>query len=382
MRRCPLFLSLTVLLALPPAGAAPGTAPAEGPMHQPFGKTTDGRQIDRYTLKNANGLEADVITWGGIVTRLLVPDRSGKPGDVVLGFDTLDGYLKQHPYFGAIVGRYGNRIAKGHFTLNGKIYTLATNNGPNSLHGGLKGFDKQVWTARPVSSPDGDAVELTYISKDGEEGYPGTLTAKVTYTLTRENALRIDYDLTTDQDTVANVTNHSYFNLAGQGNGDILSHDIMIDADRFTPVDDTLIPTGELRPVAGTPFDFRKATAIGARITSADEQIASGKGYDHNFVLNGSAGTLRQVVRVTEKTSGRTMEVHTTEPGVQFYTGNFLDGTLTGKAGKVYKFRYGFCLETQHFPNSPNTPSFPSTVIKAREHYRSRTEYRFPAPLK
>jgi aldose 1-epimerase len=348
-------------------------------MHQPFGKTTDGRPIDRYTLKNANGLEADVITWGGIVTRLLVPDRSGKPGDVVLGFDTLDGYLKQHPYFGAIVGRYGNRIAKGRFSLNGKSYTLATNNGPNSLHGGVKGFDKQVWTARPVSSPDGDAVELTYVSQDGEEGYPGTLTAKVTYTLTRENALRIDYDLTTDQDTVANVTNHSYFNLAGQGNGDILSHEIMIDADRFTPVDDTLIPTGELRPAAGTPFDFHTPTAIGARITSADEQIKFGKGYDHNFVLNGSSGTLRQVVRVTEKTSGRTMEVHTTEPGVQFYTGNFLDGTLTGKAGKIYKFRYGFCLETQHFPNSPNTPSFPSTVIKAGEHYRSRTEYRFPA---
>ena len=380
MRRCLLFLSLTVLLALPPAGAAPGTAPAEGPMPQPFGKTTDGRPIDRYTLRNANGLEADVITWGAIVTRLLVPDQTGKPGDVVLGFDTLDGYLKQHPYFGAIVGRYGNRIAKGRFTLNGKTYTLATNNGPNSLHGGLKGFDKQVWTARPVSSPDGDAVELTYISKDGEEGYPGTLTAKVTYTLTRENGLRIDYDLTTDQDTVANVTNHSYFNLAGQGNGDILSHEIMIDADRFTPVDDTLIPTGELRPAAGTPFDFRTPTAIGARITSGDEQIKFGKGYDHNFVLNGSSGTLRQVVRVTEKTSGRTMEVHTTEPGVQFYTGNFLDGSLTGKAGKVYKLRYGFCLETQHFPNSPNTPSFPSTVIKAGEHYRSRTEYRFPAP--
>jgi aldose 1-epimerase len=380
MHRCPLFLSLTVLLTLPPAGAAPGTAAAEGPMHQPFGKTTDGRPIDRYTLKNANGLEADVITWGGIVTRLLVPDRSGKPGDIVLGFDTLDGYLKQHPYFGAIVGRYGNRIAKGRFSLNGKSYTLATNNGPNSLHGGLKGFDKQVWTARPVSSPDGDAVELTYVSKDGEEGYPGTLTAKVTYTLTRENALRIDYDLATDQDTVANVTNHSYFNLAGQGNGDILSHEIMIDADRFTPVDDTLIPTGELRPVAGTPFDFRTPAAVGARITSTDEQIKFGKGYDHNFVLNGTSGTLRQMIRVSEKTSGRAMEVHTTEPGVQFYTGNFLDGSLTGKGGKVYKFRYGFCLETQHFPNSPNTPSFPSTVIKAGEHYRSRTEYRFPSP--
>jgi aldose 1-epimerase len=379
MRGRSLILSLTALLALPAARPAPGAAAAEGPMRQPFGKTSDGRPIDRYTLKNANGLEADVITWGAIVTRLLVPDRSGTPGDVVLGFDTLDGYLAQHPYFGAIVGRYGNRIAKGRFTLNGKTYTLATNNGPNSLHGGLKGFDKHVWTARPVSSADGDAVELTYVSKDGEEGYPGTLTAKVTYTLTRDNALRIDYDLTTDQDTVANVTNHSYFNLAGQGNGDILSHEITIDADRFTPVDETLIPTGELRPVGNTPFDFRAPTAIGARITRADEQITFGKGYDHNFVLNGTPGTLRRAVRVTERTSGRAMEVYTTEPGVQFYTGNFLDGSLTGKSGKVYKFRYGFCLETQHFPNSPNTPSFPSTVIKAGDHYRSQTEYRFPA---
>ncbi len=373
-------LCLVAFLACWPFGLARVGGAAEGPMKQSFGKTPDGQPVDRYTLRNGHGMEADIITRGAVVTRLMVPDRSGTPGDVVLGFDTLEGYLKENPYFGAIVGRYGNRIAKGRFTLNGKTYTLATNNGPNSLHGGLKGFDKQIWTARPVTAADGQALELTYVSKDGEEGYPGTLTAKVTYTLSNDNALRIQYDLTTDKDTVANVTNHSYFNLAGQGAGDILSHEIMIDADRFTPVDATLIPTGELRPVAGTPFDFRKPVAIGARITAGDEQIKFGKGYDHNFVVNGAAGTLRQAVRVTEKASGRIMEVYTTEPGVQFYTGNFLDGSLKGKGGKVYNFRYGFCLETQHFPNSPNTPSFPTTVIKAGQHYTSETQYRFPKP--
>ena len=370
-------LTLAALLAAAPAGLMLSAGAAEGPMKQSFGKTTDGQPVDRYTLKNAHGMEADIITRGAVVTRLMVPDRSGTPGDVVLGFDTLEGYLKENPYFGAIVGRYGNRIAKGRFTLNGKTYTLATNNGPNSLHGGLKGFDKQLWTARPTTSADGQALELTYVSRDGEEGYPGTLTAKVTYTLTNDNALRIQYDITTDKDTVANVTNHSYFNLAGQGAGDILGHEITLNADRFTPVDETLIPTGELKPVAGTPFDFRKPMPIGSRINADDAQIKFGKGYDHNFVLNGEAGKLRQSVRVTEKTSGRVMEVYTTEPGVQFYTGNFLDGSIKGKGGKVYAFRNGFCLETQHFPNSPNTPSFPTTVIKAGEHYTSQTEYRF-----
>jgi aldose 1-epimerase len=370
-------LTLVALLAAAPAGLMLSAGAAEGPMKQSFGKTTDGQPVDRYTLKNAHGMEADIITRGAVVTRLIVPDRSGTPGDVVLGFDTLEGYLKENPYFGAIVGRYGNRIAKGRFTLNGKTYTLATNNGPNSLHGGLKGFDKQLWTARPAMSGDGQSLELTYVSRDGEEGYPGTLTAKVTYTLTNDNALRIQYDITSDKDTVANVTNHSYFNLAGQGAGDILGHEIMLNADRFTPVDETLIPTGELKPVAGTPFDFRKAMPIGSRINADDAQIKFGKGYDHNFVLNGKAGTLRQAVRVAEKTSGRVMEVYTTEPGVQFYTGNFLDGSIKGKEGKVYAFRNGFCLETQHFPNSPNTPSFPTTVIKGGEHYASQTEYRF-----
>jgi len=321
----------------------------------------------------------DVITWGAIVQRIVVPDRTGAASDVALGFDTLEGYLGDHPYFGAIVGRYGNRIANATFTLNGKKYQLAANNGPNSLHGGLKGFDKHVWKARPIATAAGQALELTYVSPAGEEGYPGTLTAKVTYTVTDANELRIDYHLSTDAETVANVTNHSYFNLAGQGTGDVLKHEIRIQADRFTPVNATLIPTGELRPVQGTPFDFRAATAMGARIEAQDEQITYGKGYDHNWVLDGHAGTLRPAVRVTESTSGRILEVSTTEPGVQFYTGNFLDGTITGKGGAVYRRRFGFCLETQHFPDSPNQPSFPSTVLKPGQPYTSTTVYKFSA---
>ena len=367
---------LMIVLPAVLAGVAAAMSP-EPPAGRPFGKTPDGQAIERYTLRNANGVEADIITWGGIVTRLVVPDRSGKPGDVVLGFDGPEGYLAEHPYFGALIGRYGNRIARAQFTLNGKTYKLAANNGPNALHGGLRGFDKRLWSARPLSAPEGQALELTYVSKDGEEGYPGTLTARVVYTLTGDNVLRIEYEARTDQDTVVNLTNHSYFNLAGQASGDILSHVIQIDADRFTPVDATLIPTGELRPVAGTPFDFRTPERIGARIDANDEQIKAGKGYDHNFVLNGRMGTLRRAARVTEPASGRVMEVHTTEPGVQFYTGNFLDGSLKGKEGAVYKFRTGFCLETQHFPDSPNQPSFPSTVLKPGQTYRSKTEYRF-----
>jgi len=369
-----LQMSLVVLIGFAFAAGA-----AE-PVKEPFGTTPDGVAVERYTLKNAKGVEIGVITYGARVTHILVPDRSGTMANVTLGFDTLDGYLKDNPYFGAIVGRYGNRIAKGKFTLNGKTYTLAVNNGPNALHGGLRGFDKRVWAARAMTGINGaPSVELTYVSKDGEEGYPGTLTAKVTYTLTNDSALRIDYELTSDKDTVANVTNHAYFNLAGQGNGDILGHQIEINADRFTPVDAGLIPTGELKPVAGTPFDFRKMTAIGARIEADDQQIKLGGGYDHNFVLNGEAGTLRQAVRVTEPTSGRSMEVLTTEPGVQFYTGNFLDGTITGAGGKVYKRRFGFCLETQHYPDSPNHPAFPSVVVKPGQPYKSTTVYRFSA---
>jgi aldose 1-epimerase len=369
------FCTLMALM-LVPAAAALALVP-DAPSKEAWGKTSDGRTVDRYTLTNPAGAEVDIITWGAIVTRIAVPDRTGKKDDVVLGFDTLAGYLGQHPYFGAIVGRYGNRIAKGRFALDGKTYTLATNNGPNSLHGGNKGFDKQVWQARPIASADGQGVELTYVSKDGEEGYPGTLTTKVTYTLTPSSVLRIQYEATTDTDTVLNVTNHSYFNLAGHANGDILKHELQLDADRFTPVDATLIPTGEIRPVAGTPFDFRTPHAIGERINVDDEQIKFGGGYDHNFVLNGQMGTLRRAARVVEPSTGRVLEVFTTEPGVQFYSGNFLDGSVKGKGGRAYPKRSGFCLETQHFPDSPNHPKFPSTVLKAGDTYKSTTEFRF-----
>jgi len=346
---------------------------------QAFGKSPDGQAVDLYTLSNKNGVEIAIMSYGAIIVSIRVPDRTGKFADVVLGFDSLDGYLKGHPYFGAVVGRYGNRIAKGKFTLNGQTYTLAKNNGENSLHGGLKGFDKQVWPAKDLTNDDNASLQLVYLSKDGEEGYPGNLTTTVTYTLTATDELKIEYALDTDKDTVANVTNHSYFNLAGQGEGDVLGHEVHLNADRFTPVDTTLIPPGELRKVSGTPFDFTRSRPIGERIGMNDEQLTFGKGYDHNWVLNGTPGTLEFAARVQEPKSGRTLEVFTTEPGIQFYTGNFLDGTLTGKGGKVYKQRYGFCLETQHFPDSPNKPSFPSAVIKAGTRYQSTTVFRFTA---
>jgi aldose 1-epimerase len=342
----------------------------------PFGKTADGASVDIYTLKNTAGMEVAITTYGGRIVSLKAPGRDGKFADVVLGFDSLDGYLGEHPYFGALVGRYGNRIAKGRFKLDGKQYKLAINNGVNSLHGGLKGFDKVVWVGREV--PGGDpSVELTYLSKDGEEGYPGNLTEKVTYTLTAANELRIDYSATTDKDTVVNVTNHSYFNLAGQGQGDILSHVVQLNAAKFTPVDAGLIPTGELKSVEGTPFDFRQPTVIGTRINADDEQVRRGGGYDHNFVVDGAPGTLRLAARVTEPTSGRVLEVSTTEPGVQFYTGNFLDGTVKGKGGVAYAKRTGFCLETQHFPDSPNHPDFPTTTLKPGAEYKSTTVFKF-----
>lgn len=341
-----------------------------------FGKTAEGAPVDLYTLKNASGMEVAVATFGGRIVSLKAPGRNGQFTDVVLGFDNMEGYLGEHPYFGALVGRYGNRIAKGQFKLDGKTYKLAINNGVNALHGGLKGFDKVVWTAREV--PGGDpSVELTYVSKDGEEGYPGSLTEKVTYSLTAANELKIEYSATTDKDTVVNVTNHSYFNLAGQGHGDILSHVLQLNAAKFTPVDAGLIPTGELKNVEGTPFDFRQPTVIGSRINAEDEQIKRGGGYDHNFVVDGSAGTLRLAARVSEPTSGRVLEVSTTEPGVQFYTGNFLDGTVKGKGGVAYAKRTGFCLETQHFPDSPNHPDFPTTALKAGAEYNSTTVFKF-----
>ncbi len=342
---------------------------------RPYGKLADGTTIDLYTLRNSNGAEVGISTYGGLVTFLRVPDKNGKFEDVVLGYDNLAGYLKDTPYFGALIGRYGNRIAKGKFTLDGKEYTLAINNGPNALHGGLKGFDKVVWDAKILVTPGGAALELHYVSKDGEEGYPGNLTVTAVYTLQDDNALKLEYTATTDQDTVLNLTHHSYFNLAGKG--DILKHQVMIPADRFTPVDKTLIPTGELKPVAGTPFDFRTSTAIGARINETDEQLKFGGGYDHNWVLNKPMGQLGLMARVYDPSSGRVMEVFSTDPGLQFYTGNFLDGKITGKGGWKYEYRNAFCMEPQHYPDSPNQPSFPSVVLKPGDVYHNTIIYKF-----
>jgi aldose 1-epimerase len=345
---------------------------------EPFGKTPDGAMVTIYTLTNPSGVEARIMTYGGIVVSLKVPDRGGKMNDVVLGYDNLEGYVKNNsPYFGALIGRYGNRIAKGRFSLDGVEYKLAQNNGENHLHGGIRGFDKVVWQASPVRRANGPALKLTYLSKDGEEGYPGNLSVTVVYTLTNKNELRIEYSATTDKATVLNLTNHSYFNLAGAG--DILGHEMMINADRFTPVDKGLIPTGELLSVKGTPMDFTTPTAIGSRIEQQYEQLLFGGGYDHNWALNKNNGALTLAARVYERTTGRVMEVYTTQPGMQFYTGNFLDGTITGKGGKVYEKRYGFCLETQHFPDSPNKTNFPTTVLRPGQRYRQTTLYKFSA---
>ena len=367
---CTALLGLMFLAVFRAQGAA-------GLKKAAFGKTRDGQPADLYTLTNASGMEVAITNYGGTVVSIKVPDRSGKFADVVLGFDNFEGYLNNTPFFGVLVGRYGNRIAKARFTLDGHEYHLAANDNGNSLHGGLKGFDKHAWKARDASTKKIPAVELTYLSKDGEEGYPGNLSATVTYSLTPKNELRIDYAATTDKTTVLNLTNQSYFNLAGQGEGDALSHVVMIHAESFTPVDATLIPTGELQSVAGTPLDFRKPTAIGARIDAADPQIKFGRGYDHNFVLNRKDGGLILAARVTEPSSGRVLEVLTTQPGLQFYTGNFLDGTIHGKAGKVYPRRSAFCMETQHFPDSPNQPQFPTTALKPGEHFQSTTVFRF-----
>jgi len=346
----------------------------------PFGDV-EGEPVERYTLTNANGMEVAVLTYGGVIQSIRVPDRDGTMANVVLGFNTLDDYVARSPYFGAIVGRYANRIARGQFTLDGETCQLAINNGPNSLHGGEKGFDKQIWTASEGSATDGQSLVLSYTSPDGEGGYPGTLDVTVTYTLTGDNALRIDYHATTDKTTVLNLSNHSYFNLAGEGSGSVLDHELMLNASSFTPVDDTLIPTGEIAPVAGTPFDFTTAKPIGQDIRDgSSDQIVIGRGYDHNVVLDRPKGddtSLVQVARVVEPTTGRVMEVETTEPGVQFYTGNFLDGTFAGSGGKVYRQGDGFCLETQHFPDSPNQPGFPSTELAPGEEFTSTTVYTF-----
>jgi aldose 1-epimerase len=342
---------------------------------EPFGTTKDGEAVELYTLKVPSGMEVKIATYGGIITSIKVPDRHGKFGDVVLGFDNLPDYIAKSPFFGALVGRYGNRIAKGEFTLDGVKHQLAINNGVNSLHGGLKGFDKKVWHAAPRDTVLGPVLELTYLSKDGEEGYPGNLKVAATYSLTKDNTLRLTYTATTDKDTVVNLTQHSYFNLAGKG--DVLNQVAYIPADSFTPVDKTLIPTGEIKSVAGTPFDFRQQMPIGRHINDHDEQIKFGNGYDHNFVINKPPGQLGLVGMVTDPSTGRVLEVYSTEPGVQFYTGNFLNGSITGKGGEVYNFRGAFCLEPQHFPNTPNQPEFPSAELKPGELYKNIIEYRF-----
>jgi len=340
----------------------------------------DGQAIDLYVLRNASGMEVSITNYGGAVVSLKVPDRTGKLADVVLGYDDVQGYVTDKAYFGAIIGRYANRIAHGRFTLAGASYSLPKNDGDNELHGGTKGFNKRVWTARDISSSEAPALELTYYSKDAEEGYPGNLTAKVIYSLTAKNELKIEYQATTDKETVVNLTNHSYFNLAGQGNGDILGHRLTIHAQEFSPVDSTLIPAGDMRGVHGTPFDFSHPEAIGARINQDDQQLKFGRGYDHNWILNPKGEhPLSLAAEVYEPHSGRAMEVWTTEPGIQFYSGNFLDGTVHGKEDKVYGHRSAFCLETQHFPDSPNHPAFPSTILKPGRRFHSTTVYKFLA---
>jgi aldose 1-epimerase len=340
---------------------------------QVFGHTSDGTPVDLYSLADGK-VEARIMTYGGIIVSLRTPDRNGKLADVALGCDSVEKYATQTAHFGGIIGRYANRIAHGSFQLDGHTYSIPKNDGDNSLHGGIRGFDKVVWEAKEI--PDG--VELTYVSKDGDQGFPGTLTTTVRYTLSG-SALRIEYSATTDKDTVLNLTNHSYFNLAGQGKGDILGHVLKIDASRMTPVDANLIPTGELKAVEGTPFDFRTPHAIGERINADDVQLRLAKGYDHNFVLDHPQGQLAEAAEVYEPTTGRILRVLTTEPGVQFYTGNFLDGSITGKEGRVYNRRFAFCLETQHFPDSPNHASFPSTELKPGQTFHSVTEFQFSA---
>ena len=375
------FRSITLLAVLGILFTSFGcekASPPEMKIHkQTFGEF-EGEKVDIYTLTNANQVAIKITDYGGIVTSIKLPDKNGKFDDVVLGYNNLQDYLDNSPYFGCIVGRYGNRIGKAEFALDGKKFALAKNDGENSLHGGLKGFDKVLWDAKPVSGKDSQSLELTYVSKDGEEGFPGNLEVIVTYTLTNDNSFRIDYSATTDKTTIVNLTNHTYWNFAGEGSGDILQQDLMLNADFYTPVDQGLITTGEIRAVENTPMDFRKPTTIGDRIDSEYEQLIFGRGYDHNWVLNSKENDQPNLAAtVYDPISGRFMEIFTTEPGIQFYSGNFLDGTIIGKSGKPYGYRHGFCLETQHFPDSPNKPEFPSVVLKPGERYRTTTIHKF-----
>jgi aldose 1-epimerase len=378
MKRWIKLIAFTGALLMTTLGTTDAAPQPGSTTKKPFGKTPDGQQVDLYVLTNKSGAEAAITTFGGVVVSLKVPDRNGKLADVVLGYDTVDGYVGDKSFFGALVGRYGNRIGHAQFTLDGNTYTLAKNNGENTLHGGIKGFNKMVWTAKTLPAKGGQSLELSYLSKDGEDGFPGHLKVTVTYTWTDTNALKIDYSATTDKKTVVNLTNHSYFNLGSPGSGDILGHQLMIAADQFTPVDAGLIPTGELRDVKDTPFDFREPTAIGSRIDQDDEQLKLGGGYDHNFVLRMPTGHGEFLAaRVVDPASGRVLEVWTTEPGIQFYTSNFLDGKTIGKGGVAYTKRSAFCLETQHFPDSPNKSKFPSVVLSPGERYHTITTYKF-----
>jgi len=379
MRRATPLLALTLLLPLGCAQDQDQEMENQKSVTQAaFGTLPSGQPVEVFTLTNAQGVELKAITYGGIITSLKVPDRNGEMGDIVLGFDSLAKYLAPPPpYFGAIIGRYGNRIGGAQFALEGRTFTLAKNDGANHLHGGVVGFDKVLWAGTPMETDSTVSVTFSYTSPDGEEGYPGTLMVDVTYTLTDGNELIVDYKATTDRATPVNLTQHSYFNLAGEGKGDILGHVLMIAADSMTPVAAGLIPTGEITPVEGTPFDFRTPTPIGTRIDDPDPQLQLGPGYDHNWVIARSGEGLQLAARVVEPTSGRTLEVRTTEPGIQFYAGNFLDGSIVGKSGQAYQRRSGFCLETQHYPDSPNKANFPTTVLQPGENYQSRTVFTF-----
>ena len=384
--RC-LLAALVLAAGLAGCGKPPPAPPKAPPTPQEkskntigkaaFGTLPDGTAVDLYTLVNANGMEVRASNYGGIITALLVPDGSGKVSDVSLGLKTFDDYAKNPPYFGAIIGRYGNRIAKGQFQIDDRTYKLPKNDGQNTLHGGLKGFDKVVWQAEPFEKEDSVGVIFTYTSKDGEEGFPGNLQTRVTYTLTDKNELSFEYHATTDKPTVVNLTQHTYFNLAGDGNGDVLNHEFTIYANEYTPVNKQLIPTGKIEPVTDTPFDFRNKVVLNTRINADNEQVKFGNGFDHNFVLKRKQPGLTLAARVSEPNTRRVMEVRTTEPGVQFYTGNFLDDKLAARSGKPYARHSGFCLETQHFPDSPNQPAFPSTVLRPGEEYNSQTIYTF-----
>jgi aldose 1-epimerase len=371
------LIATAVAASLALASQAPKMTPRRAHVERRTTATlVDGKPIEVFTLTNANGVQVTAMTYGAIIMSWRVPDRAGQLADIVLGYDDPAAYVKNNsPYFGAVVGRYGNRIANARFVLDGRTYNLAANNGPNHLHGGTRGFDKVLWRGEVTKGGKTAGVTFSRTSPDGEEGYPGSLRARVTYALNDNNELSVSYDATTDKATPVNLTQHTYFNLAGQGTGDILTHELRINADRYTPVDSGLIPTGELAPVDKTPFDFRQPTAIGARIRSEHPQMTIGRGYDHNWVLARSTPALSLAADVYEPTTGRTLHVRTTEPGVQFYTGNFLDGSITGKDGRVYRERYGFCLETQHFPDSPNHPSFPSTTLRPGQRYRSQTVF-------